>query len=545
MFKKLHAHLTNKKRRIASLMNEGFTLDRDTIVVLDFGGQYTHLISRRVRELGVYSEILSYDTPLAELEKVPGVRGIIFSGGPSSVYDEDSPRVSREFFSWCREKRLPVLGICYGHQLIIHVLGGGVKRLDRREYGKTVLYVENKEDLFKGLGDREIVWMSHGDQVVELPEGFEKIGHTDNCPIAAYRNTESGIYGVQFHIEVRHTERGMEILENFVRGICGCSPTWRMEDWIEETVRGIRERVGDGRVIMAVSGGVDSTVAAVLLHRAVGKNLHCVFVDNGLLRKNEAEEVIRRFKQHGFEHFHFVDAGETFLSRLKGVTDPEEKRRIIADTFIRIFETKARELEKTYGKIEYLGQGTIYPDRVESAATSKASAKIKSHHNVTLPEGMTLKLVEPLASLYKDEVRKVGKMLGLGDDVVWRQPFPGPSLAVRIIGEVTREKLRILREADAIVQEEIQKSDFRKRLWQSFAVLLPVKTVGVMGDARTYENVIAIRAVESEDAMTANFAKLDWDLLERIASRIVNEVEGVNRVVYDITNKPPSTVEWE
>jgi GMP synthase (glutamine-hydrolysing) len=520
-------------------------LKRDTIVILDFGGQYTHLISRRVRELGVYSEIQAYNASLDELEKIPEIRGVIFSGGPNSVYEEDSPLVSKEFFSRCKKRGIPILGICYGHQLTPYILGGSVKRLNRREYGKTILYVENKEDIFQGLEDTEIVWMSHGDQVLELPPIFEKIGHTDNCPIAAYRNLKDKIYGVQFHIEVRHTEKGNAILENFVKEICESKPSWGMEDWIEETVQNIRESISGAKVIMAVSGGVDSTVSAVLLHKAVGKNLHCVFVDNGLLRKNEAEEVITGFKRLNLEHIHFVDAGETFLSKLKGVADPEEKRKIIADTFIRIFEKKARELEKTYGKIEYLGQGTIYPDRVESAATSKTTAKIKSHHNVTLPEGMTFKLVEPLASLYKDEVRKVGKMLGLSEDVIWRQPFPGPSLAVRIIGEVTEEKLSILREADAIIQEEIQKSDFRNRLWQSFAVLLPVKSVGVMGDARTYENVIAVRAVESEDAMTANFAKLDWDILERIASRIVNEVKGINRVVYDITNKPPSTVEWE
>lgn len=520
-------------------------MEKETIIVLDFGGQYTHLIARRIRELGVYSEIKSYDTPLEELEKISGVKGIVFSGGPNSVYEKNSPLVSKEFFSWCKERKIPILGICYGHQLIPYILGGAVKRLERREYGKTVLHVENREDIFQGLEDTEIVWMSHGDQVLELPPGFEKIGHTDNCPIAAYRNSTDKIYGVQFHIEVRHTEKGNKILENFLKIICGSEATWGMKNWIEETTNNIRKKVGASRVIMAVSGGVDSTVAAILLHKAVGKNLHCVFVDNGLLRKNEAQEVINGFKQLNLEHIHFVDAGEKFLKGLKGVTDPEKKRRVIADTFIRIFEKKAKELEKIHGKFEYLGQGTIYPDRVESAATGKTTAKIKSHHNVTLPEGMTLKLVEPLASLYKDEVRKVGKMLGLGDDVIWRQPFPGPSLAVRIIGEVTEEKLSILREADAIIQEEIQKSDFKNSIWQSFAVLLPVKSVGVMGDARTYENVIAVRAVESEDAMTANFAKIDWDILERIASRIVNEVRGINRVVYDITNKPPSTVEWE
>lgn len=519
-------------------------MERDTIIVMDFGGQYTHLISRRVREFRVYSEICPYDITLKELEKIPNIKGIIFSGGPNSVYNENSPLVTKEFFSWCKERKIPILGICYGHQLIVHVLGGSVKRVGMSEFGKTILYVYDKGDLFQGLEDSEIVWMSHGDQVLELPPGFEVIGHTENCPIAAYRNAADKIYGVQFHIEVRHTEKGNRILENFVKRICGCQANWRVEDWIEETINNIKKSVNDAKVIMAVSGGVDSTVAAVLIHRAIGKNLQCVFVDNGLLRENEEKEVIQELKLFNLP-VHFVDASETFLQRLDGVTDPEQKRRIISETFIQIFEKKALELESIYGKFEYLGQGTIYPDRVESAATSKAAAKIKSHHNVVLPEGMTLKLVEPLASLYKDEVRKVGKILGLSDKVIWRQPFPGPSLAIRVIGEVTKEKLKILRKADTIIQEEINKSDFRNKIWQSFAVLLPVKSVGVMGDARTYENVIAVRVVESEDAMTANFAKLDWDILERIASRIVNEVKGINRVVYDITNKPPATIEWE
>ncbi|MEX2722940.1 MAG: glutamine-hydrolyzing GMP synthase, partial [Candidatus Freyarchaeota archaeon] len=439
-------------------------MERDTIIVLDFGGQYTHLISRRVREMGVYSEIYPYDVSVEELEKVSKLKGIIFSGGPSSVYSEDSPIISREFFAWCKRRRIPILGICYGHQLIVHVLGGRVNR-SAREYGKSVLHVENKDDLFQGLEDSEVVWMSHEDQVSLLPSGFEKIGHTDNCPIAAYRNTRDKLFGVQFHIEVHHTAKGGKILQNFVERICGSKPTWRMDDWIQETIQKILKTVGNSRVIMAVSGGVDSTVAAVLIHEAVGENLHCVFVDNGLLRKNEAREVLEGFKSLNFEHIHFVDAGKTFLEKLKGVVDPEEKRKIIADQFIRIFEAKARELEGAYGKFEFLGQGTIYPDRVESAATSKSASKIKSHHNVTLPQGMTLKLVEPLAYLYKDEVRKVGKLLGLADDVLWRQPFPGPSLAVRIIGEITEQTLEILREADAIIQEEIQNSPFKNRLW--------------------------------------------------------------------------------
>lgn len=518
----------------------------DTIVVLDFGGQYTHLISRRVRELRVYSEILPFNVDLRELE-ARRVKGIILSGGPRSVYEEGGPKVGPEFFEWCEKRGVPVLGICYGHQLIAHVLGGEVERGEKREYGRTILYVEEEDELFKGLNVVETVWMSHGDSVAKLPEGFKVLGRTEKTPIAAYANPEKRVFGVQFHPEVSHTSKGLKILENFVFGICGCKPTWTVENWVEEIVNGVREMLKEeGNIIMAVSGGVDSTVAATIIHMAAGERLHCVFVDNGLLRRGEAEEVVKTFREKlGFKNFHVVDAGDLFLERLKGVTDPEEKRRIIAHTFIEVFEKKAAELEEKYGKFKFLGQGTIYPDRVESAATSQAAARIKSHHNVTLPEKMTLKVVEPLASLYKDEVRRLGEKLGIPREVLWRHPFPGPSLAVRVLGEVTREKLEIVRAADAIVEEEIRRAGVYEKLWQAFAVLLPVKAVGVMGDARTYEYVVAVRAVESTDAMTANFAKLDWNLLERIASRIVNEVKGVNRVVYDITNKPPATIEWE
>lgn len=518
----------------------------DTIAILDFGGQYTHLISRRVRELGVYSEIFPFYVSLSELEG-GRVRGIILSGGPRSVYEEGSPKVGREFFEWCGERGIPVLGICYGHQLIAHVFGGEIERGERREYGRTLLYVECEDELFRGLDVVETVWMSHGDNVVRLPEGFKVLGRTEGTPVAAYANPEKKVFGVQFHPEVAHTSKGLKILENFVLGVCGCKPTWVVESWVDEAVREVREKVKEGgNIIMAVSGGVDSTVAATIIHLAAGDRLHCVFVDNGLLRKGEAEDVVRTFREKmKFKNFHVVDAGDLFLERLRGVTDPEEKRRVIAHTFIEVFERKARELEEEYGEFRFLGQGTIYPDRVESAATSQAAARIKSHHNVTLPERMRLKLVEPLANLYKDEVRRLGEKLGIPREILWRHPFPGPSLAVRVLGEVTREKLEIVREADSIVEEEIRRAGVYERLWQAFAVLLPVKAVGVMGDARTYEYVVAVRAVESLDAMTANFAKLDWSLLERIASRIVNEVKGVNRVVYDVTNKPPATIEWE
>ncbi len=518
----------------------------DTIVILDFGGQYTHLISRRVRELGVYSEILPFNVSLSELEG-RRVRGVVLSGGPRSVYEEGSPRVGYEFFQWCESRGVPVLGICYGHQLIAHFFGGEIERGERREYGRTLLYVENEDELFRGLDVVETVWMSHGDVVTKLPKGFKVLGRTEGAPVAAFASPEKKIFGVQFHPEVAHTSKGLKILENFAIKICGCRPTWVVENWIDEAVNEVRERVKEGgNIIMAVSGGVDSTVAATIIHLAVGDKLHCVFVNNGLLRKGEAEDVVRMFKEKlKFRNFHVVEASDLFLERLKGVIDPEEKRKVIAHTFIEVFEKKARELEEEYGEFRFLGQGTIYPDRVESAATSQAAMRIKSHHNVTLPERMKLRIVEPLASLYKDEVRRLGEKLGIPKEIVWRHPFPGPSLAVRVLGEVTREKLEIVREADAIVEEEIRKAGVYEKLWQTFAVLLPIRAVGVMGDARTYDYVVAIRAVESIDAMTANFAKLDWNLLERIASRIVNEVEGVNRVVYDVTNKPPATIEWE
>jgi GMP synthase (glutamine-hydrolysing) len=471
---------------------------------------------------------------------------VILSGGPSSVYDNGAPAVSRRFLDSLSDRRIPILGICYGHQLIAHLFGGKVEPATNREYGKVKLTIIDKTDLLKGLRSSETVWMSHGDQVVSLPQGFKRLASTTVCPIAAYRSKEKGIYSVQFHPEVRHTINGMKILRNFVLHICNLPPTWNPGDFIRTTVMKVKEQVDAGHVVMAVSGGVDSTVAAALIHKAIGDNIHSIFVDTGLLREGESEQVNETFtKQLKFKNFHFVDASELFLSKLKGVEDAEEKRKIIGSTFIEVFESNAKELKNKYGEFEFLGQGTIYPDRIESAQASTASSKIKSHHNVVLPEWMHLKLVEPIKDLYKDEVRAVAEKIGIPDEITWRQPFPGPGLAVRCPGEITEEKLRILRGADAVVREEIKKTGLEKKLWQAFAAILPMKTVGVMGDHRTYQYAVAIRAVESEDAMTANFSKLPWDLLERIALRIVDEVKGVNRVLYDITDKPPATIELE
>nr|MDO8100646.1 glutamine-hydrolyzing GMP synthase [Candidatus Njordarchaeota archaeon] len=521
--------------------------DNKFILVIDFGGQYAHLITRRIREIGVYSELITCsDVAEEKFLSEKNLGAVILSGGPSSVYDKDAPAVSREFLDSLVEKAIPILGICYGHQLIAYLFGGKVEPTSSREYGKVKLTVTDNTDLLKGLGDNEIVWMSHGDQVVSLPEGFRKLASTVICPNAAFRSKEKRIYSVQFHPEVRHTINGTKILRNFVLHICNLAPTWNPGDFIKTTVEKAKAQVDGGRVIMGVSGGVDSTVAAELIHRAVGDNIHSIFVDNGLLREGEAEQVNETFtKRLKFKNFNYVDASELFLSRLKGVEDAEEKRRIVGSTFIEVFESKAKELEGKYGEFKFLGQGTIYPDRIESAQASKASSRIKSHHNVVLPEWMHLKLVEPIKDLYKDEVRVIAEKIGIPDEITWRQPFPGPGLAVRCPGEITKEKLEILRGADAIVREEIKKAGLEKKLWQAFAAILPVKTVGVMGDHRTYQYAVAIRAVESEDAMTANFSKLPWDLLERIALRIVDEVKGVNRVLYDVTDKPPATIELE
>lgn len=518
----------------------------DKIAIIDFGGQYCHLIARRIREIGVYSEILPYNTSFENLDEVHP-KGIILSGGPSSVYEPNSPKLERPTFQKIMENKIPILGICYGFHLIIHELGGTIESKKKKEYGKTLLEIKDFNIIFDGLEKKEIAWMSHGDQVLTLPEGFNILAATENCPIAAYENKEKNIYGVQFHPEVTNTPKGNKILENFVFKIAKCKKEWELGDWISREINDIKLIVGKkDNVILGLSGGVDSSVTALLLHEAIGDRLHCIFINNGLLRKNEEHEVIRTFKEElNFKNFHHVDAQEFFLKKLDNIVDPEEKRKIIGHAFIKIFEDKTIELEHEFPDIKYLAQGTIYPDRVETATTSTASAKIKSHHNLTLPEEMMLEIIEPLKELYKDEVRKIGLKLGLPKNIINRHPFPGPGLAVRCIGAVTKERLNILRDADDILIEEIKKAGLYDDLWQVFCVLLPVKSVGIMGDFRTYENLCAIRAVESRDAMTANFAKLDWNLLEKIGTRIINEVKGINRVVYDISNKPPSTIEYE
>ncbi len=506
------------------------------IIVIDFGSQYTQLIARRVRELGVYSEV---HPPWVKIKDLPlsRVDGFILSGGPASVHDEGAPVCGTELF----ETGKPILGICYGMQLITHLLGGEVERSTKREYGHAELEVLDKSDIFHGLPGRFQVWMSHGDRILKMPEGFKAIAKTENSPIAAFKNENRRIWGLQFHPEVVHTKHGSEILSNFLFKICRCRKDWNMEDFIESSIKEIKERVKDSKVICALSGGVDSSVVTALLHRAIGDRLIPIFVDNGLLRKNEAKRVRETFARLGVK-LHFVDASDRFLEALKGVTDPERKRKIIGELFIRIFEEEASRFEG----VKFLAQGTLYPDVIESVSVWGPSATIKSHHNVGgLPEKFNFELIEPLRFLFKDEVRKLGRLLGLPDFIINRHPFPGPGLAIRVVGEVTKEKLDILREADAIVIEEIKRVGLYEKLWQAFAVLLPVRTVGVMGDERTYEYVVAVRAVESVDGMTADWAKLPHPLLQRISNRIINEVKGVNRVVYDISSKPPSTIEWE
>ena len=509
----------------------------EKILVLDFGSQYTQLIARRVREAKVYSGIMPYNTPPGKIKKFRP-KGIILSGGPSSVYQKGAPLCSRKIF----DLNIPILGICYGMQLMTHLFGGKVARAQKREYGKAELFIDNNTGILKGLGDGTVVWMSHGDKIDEMPEGFVAIGHTPNSPVAAMGNVRKGFYGLQFHPEVVHTPKGSEILHNFIFSICGCSPSWTMKSFLDYSLGNIRKAVGKKKVICALSGGVDSTVVATLVSRAVGGQLISIFVNNGLLRKGEVEKVLNLFSETLHLNLKYADAADIFLKKLDGVIDPEQKRKIIGREFIRVFEREA----KKRSDVVFLAQGTLYPDVIESVSFKGPSATIKTHHNVGgLPTKMKFKLIEPLRELFKDEVRVLGKEMGIPDDILWRQPFPGPGLAVRILGEITEGRLNILREADAIVLEEIKAAGLYRDIWQSFAVLLPVKTVGVMGDERTYENVIALRAVTSMDGMTADWVKLPYELLGRLSNRIINEVKGVNRVVYDISSKPPSTIEWE
>jgi len=516
------------------LKKKGF----DSVAILDFGSQYTQLIARRVRELGVYSEILPHKTsPQEILRKRP--KGIILSGGPASVRADKSPVCDEGIFYL----GIPVLGICYGMQLEAKFLGGRVSGAEKREYGFAKLHIKARTSLLAGIKNGTQVWMSHGDEVAKIPAGFKVIASTKNAPIAAMGDEKRDIYGVQFHPEVVHSVQGSQMLKNFLFRVCGARGGWSMNAFVKDSIKKIRDEVGKEKLILALSGGVDSSVLAVLLYKALGPRLTCIFVNNGVLRKGEADRVINTFKKHYRMNLHYVNAESAFLNALGGVTDPEKKRKIIGGKFIEVFEKEAKRL----GNVKFLAQGTLYPDWIESRSSfGGPSVTIKTHHNVGgLPEKMKLGLVEPFKYLFKDEVRLVGKELGLPEDIIYRQPFPGPGLAVRILGEVTKERLNILREADVIVVEEIKKAGLYRDIWQSFAVLLPVKTVGVMGDERTYENVIAVRAVKSLDGMTADWVRLPQELLARVSNRIINEVRGVNRVVYDISSKPPSTIEWE
>lgn len=509
----------------------------ERIIILDFGSQYTQIIARKVREAGVYAEIHSYTITRAALVAL-APKGIILSGGPSSVYAEGAPIPEFDVFSL----GVPVLGICYGLQLIAHQLGGSVDKAARREFGSAMLEIDNTADLFSGMKATTQVWMSHGDHITELPSGFECIGHTENAAICAIRNLSQRIWGVQFHPEVHHTAEGKTILRNFVSIICGCSPTWNATSFIDAAVAEIRATVGYGGVICALSGGVDSTVAAVLLHKAIGNQVHCIHIDSGLMRKGESANIIEMFKTHFAMTVDLIDGREMFLTRLAGVEDPERKRRIIGAAFIDLFEIEATN----FSDAKFLAQGTLYPDVIESVSTKGPSATIKTHHNVGgLPEKMNLNLIEPFRELFKDEVRAVGRELGIPDWFVERHPFPGPGLAIRIPGAITPEKLNILRDADEIYLEEIRNAGLYNEIWQAFAVLLPVRTVGVMGDERTYESVCGLRAVTSTDGMTADWYHMPYDVLSRMSNRIINEVRGINRVVYDISSKPPATIEWE
>lgn len=508
------------------------------ILIIDFGSQYNQLIARRVREHHVYCQIEPPDISLAAI-KALAPEGIVLSGGPASIYSKDSPRVDRGIF----ELGIPALGICYGLQYMVDSLGGKVLGSTKREYGFAELSVKKQKGMFSGVEKKTQCWMSHGDSIGTLPEGFSITASTSNTKVAAAENVKRHFYGLQFHPEVVHTQAGKKMLANFLFDICHCKKSWSMKSFVNHAVDEIRQQVGSEKVILGLSGGVDSSVAAVLLHKAIGKQLTCVFVDNGVLRAGEAERVIGMFKKHLHINLHFARSGKLFLKKLKGVTDTEKKRKIIGRTFIEVFDAEARKIKN----VKFLAQGTLYPDLIESrSAFGGPSAVIKSHHNVGgLPKIMKLQLVEPLKHLFKDEVRLLGKELGLADDVVWRQPFPGPGLAIRIIGDVNSQRLSVLRKADTILMEEIRAANLYYKLWQSFTVMLPLKSVGIMGDQRTYENIVAIRAVTSDDAMTADWARLPHELLARVSTRIINEVRGINRVVYDISSKPPSTIEWE
>jgi GMP synthase (glutamine-hydrolysing) len=507
-----------------------------SILILDFGSQYTQLIARRVREAHVYCEIVPFSVSLEEIRRRQP-KGVILSGGPDSVYGEGAPHSEQALWA----AGLPVLGICYGFQLLSFQLGGKVQPAERREYGLAQLELFKESALFEGVVAKSKVWMSHGDNIAELPAGFEPVGATSNS-MAAAENRQLKIYGIQFHPEVVHTEQGRKILENFLFKVCGCRGDWTPASFVDESVQRIREQIGPAKAICALSGGVDSTVAAVLVDRAIGKNLTCIFVDNGVLRKGEFGKVLGNLQDRLQLKVIGVDASEQFLTGLSAVVDPEKKRKIIGAEFIAVFEEEARKL----GSVDFLVQGTLYPDVIESVSVKGPSVTIKSHHNVGgLPQRMNLKLVEPLRELFKDEVRAVGKALGLGDEILQRQPFPGPGLAVRILGEVTPDRVHLLQEADEIVVSEMKEAALYTKVWQSFAVLLPVRSVGVMGDERSYDYTIAVRAVHSQDGMTADWARLPYDVLERISNRIVNEVKGINRVVYDISSKPPATIEWE
>lgn len=514
----------------------GLLMDsKELVIVVDFGGQYNQLIARRVRENHVYCEVYPYHKAVEKIKELKP-RGVIFTGGPNSVYEEKAPHIDAAVF----ELGVPVLGLCYGMQMMAYLLGGTVKEADKREFGKTETTVDTKSLVFKGLKEKEIVWMSHTDYVAEIPEGFKITAHTEHCPVAAMENADKKLYAMQYHPEVLHTEHGKEMLHNFLFEVCKCSGTWTMANYAKQAVEDVRRTVGAGKVVLALSGGVDSSVAAALISRAVGNQLTCIFVDHGLMRKNEGDEVEAAFKDSGM-NFIRVDASDRFLSKLAGVSDPERKRKTIGEEFIRVFEEEGRKI----GAVDFLAQGTIYPDVIESGAGD--AAVIKSHHNVGgLPAVVDFKgLIEPLRNLFKDEVRELGEELGLPDYLVWRQPFPGPGLAIRVMGEITKEKLDILRDADAVFREEIAAAGLDRSINQYFAVLTNNRSVGVMGDFRTYDYTLALRGVTTTDFMTADWARIPYDVLDKISSRIVNEVEHINRIVYDITSKPPSTIEWE